>query len=158
MTPKYFVRPLAASDEPIIWEFLLIAAHETRTEAVRDYPKLAMYAANWGREGDGGWAALREEKVVGVVWWRVWRGEERGFGFVDAATPEAAIAVRAGWQNRGVGTLLLKRAIQECPRISLNVRGDNAAVRLYERCGFERIEGSERLNRVGGISFNMLRR
>jgi len=111
-----------------------------------------------GREGDGGWAALREEKVVGVVWWRVWRGAERGFGFVDAATPELAIAVRAEWQNQGIGSLLLGRAIEECPRISLNVRGDSAAVSWYERFGFARVDGSELINRVDGVSFNMLRR
>ena len=40
--------------------------------------------------------------------------------------------------------------------VSLSVRGDNTAVRLYERVGFIKIPGSEILNRTGEISFNMI--
>ena len=40
--------------------------------------------------------------------------------------------------------------------VSLNVRADNSAVRLYERAGFVRVPGSEIVNRTGGVSFNMM--
>lgn len=156
-TSKYFVRSLQPQNEPLIWQFLLIAAHETQIESVRENSKLALYAEDWGRVGDSGFVAIREEGVVGAVWWRLWNGKERGFGFVDEETPEIAIGVLPKFQNQGIGSALLKRATEERGRLSLNVRSDSAAVRLYRRFGFGIVAGSESENRVGGMSFTMLR-
>jgi hypothetical protein len=38
----------------------------------------------------------------------------------------------------------------------LSVRETNPAVRLYERLGFKLVPGSEKTNRVGTRSFNLL--
>jgi ribosomal protein S18 acetylase RimI-like enzyme len=46
-------------------------------------------------------------------------------------------------------------AAKDCfPAVSLNVRGDNCVVRLYERAGFVKVPGRGFINRTGGVSFN----
>lgn len=60
----------------------------------------------------------------------------------------------------GIGTATLRILIEELrskvPAICLSVRKDNPAVRLYERFSFEQVRGSERVNRIGTESQNML--
>lgn len=139
----------------------MLAAHETTPEAVRDNPQLARYASNWGRAGDSGFAAEMHDDVVSAAWLRLWLDEDKGFGWVRDDVPELAIAVLPAWQGQGVGTALLNAVITASrgvhPAISLNVRAGSPAVRLYERAEFVAVPGSERRNRTGGVSFNMLR-
>jgi hypothetical protein len=40
--------------------------------------------------------------------------------------------------------------------VSLSVRADNPARRLYERAGFRPVAGSDVTNRVGGTSLTMV--
>ncbi len=124
-------------------------------------------------------------EVVGMAWARFWTPDNRGFGWVDELTPELAAAVKSELQNQGVGARLIEalkcrlRAIaldvrwdalhqkwvsapqkveaEQLPplSVSLNVRADSPAVRLYKGLGFTRIAGSERTNRTGGQSFTM---
>ena len=154
------LRPLNAFDQGLLWQFLIIAAHETELAAVRDYPKLARYAEGWGRHGDSGWLAQKDGAAVGVTWLRLWPGQDKGFGWVRDDVPELAIAVMKQYQGQGIGSALLKQILESArgvyPAVSLNVRRDNPAVRLYVRFGFTSVPGSERPNRSGGISFNML--
>ena len=155
-------RPLTSNDETLIWHMLMLAAHEPSLDAVRSQAVLAPYAAGWGRAGDVGFVALDHDQPVGAIWLRLWTATSHGFGYVDEATPELAMAVLPDSQGRGLGTqllaLLLERVQGIYPAVSLSVRADNPALRLYERAGFIKIAGSEKTNRVGSISFNMSRR
>ena len=70
-----------------------------------------------------------------------------------ATVPEA--------RGKGVGKALLQRLITEARQkhdaICLNVREENrAAIALYEKMGFLKIEGSDHMNRANSISFYML--
>ena len=71
------------------------------------------------------------------------------------------MAVLPEHRGRGVGTQLLAHVLQATQSaysaVSLNVRGNNPVVRLYQRAGFVRVPGSEIINRTGGVSFNMVR-
>lgn len=162
----YTVRVLTVEDEPIVWQFLQYAAHESSVESVRNNPALTIYAKNWGRQvGDLGCVAQQDDLAIGMAWVRLWSGEERGYGYINQRIPELAIAELPDYREQGIGTYLLKNvlAMARDPKakpnrfeaVSLSVRGDNTAVRLYERVGFIRIPGSEILNRTGEISFNM---
>ncbi|WP_243714042.1 GNAT family N-acetyltransferase [Nostoc sp. 106C] len=50
---------------------------------------------------------------------------------------------------------MLSAAKAYYPFVSLSIRSSNPALRLYQRLGWEVVDGSETINRVGGISFKM---
>ncbi|MGB3241125.1 MAG: hypothetical protein WBB29_22765, partial [Geitlerinemataceae cyanobacterium] len=50
---------------------------------------------------------------------------------------------------------LLDAAKTLYPAVSLSVRRDNPAMRLYRRLGFQVVEGCDSLNRTGGISVTL---
>jgi GNAT superfamily N-acetyltransferase len=139
---------------------LMYAAHESSLEAVWNQPALSRYAINWGQIGDLGFVALVNRDPLGAAWVRLWSGEDKGFGYVNDPTPELAIAVSPICQGKGVGSRLLARLLEaiqdDYNAVSLSVRADNPAVRLYERAGFVKVEGSEVVNRTGGGSFSMI--
>jgi ribosomal protein S18 acetylase RimI-like enzyme len=112
-------------------------------------PGIACYVEAWGRYGDDGVLAVDESTRadVGAAWLRLWPGPETGYGFVDRATPELAIAVRPERRGQGIGTCLLDalldRAAPRYRAVSLSVSLDNPAVALYQRYGFRAIAESQ---------------
>jgi ribosomal protein S18 acetylase RimI-like enzyme len=159
---SYDYRPLTVEDEPALWLMLMHASHEKSPESVRANPDLARYVNGWGRPGDSGFLAVSDGEPVGAIWMRLWPDDDRGFGYIDAATPELAMAVLPAHRGSGVGVQLLNRLLEAASHqyrvISLNVRIDNPAVRLYQRSGFSRVEGTQIANRAGGISFTMVKK
>ena len=122
---------------------MLRHAYYWRMNESADLP-VARYVTNWGREGDDGLVAIDEGNLVGAAWYRLFRREEPGFGFVDESTPELTIAVVPSRRGRGFGhelmTGLLERARRAgYERLSLCVEKDSPAVSLYERYGFRRV-------------------
>lgn len=63
------------------------------------------------------------------------------------------------YRGNGIGTHLLSSVLDAAkaiyPAISLSVRKTNPALRLYQRLGFKFVEGSDTINRTGGISGTM---
>jgi GNAT superfamily N-acetyltransferase len=83
------------------------------------------------RRPTGGWTDLSELPE-----------HDRGYGFVDAKTPELSIGVVPTHRGRGIGSRLLEALVvsaraQRHEALSLSVEPDNPARRLYERCGFQ---------------------
>ena len=82
--------------------------------------------------------AIENGFPVGAAWYRLFTAERPGYGFVDEATPELAIAVVPSARGKGVGgallDALLARAAEEGhAAISLSVDRTNArAIELYE--------------------------
>ena len=105
-------------------------------------PALAQYVSGWGRADDLGFVAedAASGEPVGAAWLRRWQGNERGYGYVDDATPELTIAVLPGHRGRGAGSQLMAALIDAAREryraLSLSVSPDNPARRLYERLGF----------------------
>ena len=114
-----------------------------------DRPEIACYVDGWGRYGDDGVLAVDEatHADVGAAWLRLWPGPATGYGFVDRATPELAIAVRPERRGQGIGTCLLDalldRAAPRYRAVALSVTLDNPAVALYQRFGFRAIAESD---------------
>ncbi len=147
-------------DEPILWIMLMYAAQESSLESVQKHPYLSCYVDGWGRVGDVSFGAFINEVPVGAAWLRLWSDSDRGLGYTDPVIPELAMAVLPEYRGKGVGTELLMQLLETAqdkfPAVCLNVRANNPAVRLYQRAGFIKVEGSEVVNRVGSISFNMI--
>ncbi|MGH7606159.1 MAG: GNAT family N-acetyltransferase [Gemmatimonadales bacterium] len=150
-----------ASDEAFLWEMLAEAAYEPAGHALREDPELARYVTGWGRDGDLGVLAETAGAPVGAAWLRLWGPRDRGYGYVDEDTPELTIGVRPGHRGQGVGTLLLGAILDDAvgvyDAVSLSVRPDNRAMRLYERFGFRPVPSSDTTDRSQGTSITMIR-
>lgn len=159
---EYNIRALINGDDSIVWKMLMYASHESLLETVQKQPQLSRYAIDWGRMGDMGFVAWFDEQFIGAAWLRFWSGDDKGFGYVNDSIPELAMAVLPEYRGQGIGTKLLMQVLQSVqntyPAVSLNVRANNRVINLYQRTGFVKVEGSEVVNRTGGISFNMIRR
>jgi len=104
-------------------------------------PEVAHYVSGWSRPGDLGVVA-GDGPPVGAAWLRLLPEDDRGYGFVDAETPELGIGVVPTHRGRGIGSLLLEALVvsareQRYDAMSLSVEPDNPARRLYEQCGFQ---------------------
>jgi len=103
---------------------------------------VSRYVRGWGRPGDTAVIALDGGFPVGAAWFRVFKADEPGYGFVDEQTPELAIAVVPSQRGKGVGEQLLLALIDRAREagytsLSLSVEPGNPARKLYERHGFE---------------------
>ena len=102
------------------------------------------YVMNFGRPGDAAVIACDETGNVGAAWYRLFKEQEPGYGFVDEQTPELSIAVVPSRRGKGFGDELLKALLAQArndgfEQISLSVEPDNPALRLYERHGFSKV-------------------
>jgi ribosomal protein S18 acetylase RimI-like enzyme len=102
------------------------------------------YVNGWGRPGDAAVIAVERTGPVGAAWYRLFRADEPGYGFVDEDTPELSIAVVPGRRGRGYGDELLVALLDRArksgyERVSLSVAQDNPARKLYERHGFREV-------------------
>ena len=137
------------------------AAHESALTEVKQNPDLAKYVQAWGQYGDVGVIAEQKKTALGAAWLRLWSTDNRGYGYVADDIPELAIAVIPTMRGKGIGSALLEKllslAVTQFPAISLSIRANNPALRLYERHGFLPVSGSEVTNRAGSVSLSMIR-
>ena len=100
------------------------------------------YYADWPGADDFGLVAQDGDgAAVGVVWLRCFPETDPGYGFVADDIPELSIWVSAEHRGRGIGSTLMREAIElarsrRIRAISLSVEDGNPAKRLYERYGF----------------------
>jgi ribosomal protein S18 acetylase RimI-like enzyme len=123
---------------------------------VRGDPMSARYLDGWGRLGDAGLVAEDGRgHPVGAAWYRLFPATAPGHGYVDAATPELAIAVVADRRGQGIGASLMQTLLERAraagfAALSLSVGPANGrAIALYQRHGFRRVA-------VLGGSYTML--
>ena len=106
---------------------------------------VARYVKGWGRPGDTALIAVDEGFPVGAAWYRLFRRDHPGYGFVDEETPELAVAVVPSRRGRGIGDALINalcdRARTERYRaLSLSVEKRNQPlIAFYEKHGFARV-------------------
>ncbi|WP_431965843.1 N-acetyltransferase family protein [Nocardia sp. bgisy134] len=158
------LRPALTADEPFLWEMLYEASHAAdqglAVADLRTIPALSRYVDGWGAEGDLGVVGGPAESPCGAAWVRLLTGADAAYGYVDDATPELAIAVAPRARGTGLGTAMLERLIADAagpfPAMSLSVREDNPARRLYQRLGFVEVPLSQIVNRAGTTSITMV--
>lgn len=174
------LRVAVTADEPFLSAMLFEASHAaedglTGPDGLRAIPELACYVAGWGRPGDLGVIAVeptrdgaddsRGVSAAGAAWVRLLTraGGDAGYGWIDDATPELAIAVKPDHRGTGLGAALLDRLLTDArsagfPGVSLSVQAGNPARRLYERFGFRIVDGPQTTNRTGSTSLTMVLR
>lgn len=114
--------------------------------SIVDHPDLVKYHQEWGREGDLALVAESEGKIVGAAWCRLWKNEEKGYGYIADNIPELSMAVIPEYRSKGVGTALLAKlflAVKEAGlnALSISVEKRNRAANLYLRLGFAIVKG-----------------
>jgi GNAT superfamily N-acetyltransferase len=141
------LRPLDRQDHRLLRVLALEAAfwrpdvpRPPPEEALAD-PRIARYFEAFGRPGDFGVVAEEDAQGLGAAWWRYFRAEAPGYGFIDEAIPEISAAVLPAHRGRGIGTELIRALEREARdrglgRLSLSVERDNRAAALYMRLGF----------------------
>lgn len=150
----FYLREIDGADGEFLFEMLYqsiyIAPGDAKPERrIIFQPELSRYVENWGRPGDYGLIAVDREsgRPIGAVWIRLFGADNRGYGYIDAQTPELGIAVDYEWRGRGIGTALLTELLEvkrgSLKAISLSVDAANPAVRLYRELGFEDYESCD---------------
>src|ERR671932_1409332 len=118
------IRPAGPQDARFLRD-MLRHAYFWRMSADADLP-LYRYVANGGRRGDFGLVAIDDAKnLVGAAWYRLFRADEPGFGFVDEQTPELTVAVVPIRRGQGFGHELIEGLLAHAradgyPTISLS--------------------------------------
>jgi ribosomal protein S18 acetylase RimI-like enzyme len=140
------IRPLWRREYPLIGHFLYEAIHRAEGEAppplsILDDPSLSHYIQGFGRVGDYALAAEVHDKVVGVVWVRLFDPEDPGYGYFTRETPELCIAIEGPFRNRGLGRQLIEEMCKVLlhagyGKVSLSVQKESRAYRLYQSLGF----------------------
>ena len=118
-----------------------------------EHPYLVQFHEGWHRPGDFGVVALGGGVFLGGAYGRLFTEQRHAHGFVDSATPEIAVGVEAEHRGRQLGSRLLM-ALEDVARelgfrhLSLSVELDNAAVRLYQRLGYEELDRNDSAMRM----------
>jgi ribosomal protein S18 acetylase RimI-like enzyme len=151
MARDFTVRAAVVGDVPFMWDMLWEAAavspqvRELGRQAALDLPEVRKYLDGWGRPGDAAVVAaeLRSGRRLGAAWYRLFPEDAPGYGWVSSDIPELSIAVLPDARSAGVGGSLLQELkatarAQGYAALSLSVdRGNEAAMTLYRRYGFE---------------------
>jgi ribosomal protein S18 acetylase RimI-like enzyme len=162
----YSLRPATAGDAGFLWVMLYEASYAAENgvpdvAALREDAELARYVECWGDRTDLGVVACNGDSgvPVGAAWLRLLTGNAKGYGYVDDETPELAIAVLPGHRGRGLGGRLLRELLDAAAgrfgAVSLSVRAENRALRLYERIGFRVAVGRETSEPTASASVTM---
>lgn len=139
----FALRPAGAGDAAFLVVMLVQAAvlpPGALTDVLAD-PALAPYVAGWPRLGDVGVMAEGAGRPIGAAWARLFPPDAPGYGFVRPDVPELAVATVPDRRGTGLGGALLRGLViaaarSGAPGLSLSVRRDNPARRLYVRHGF----------------------
>ena len=114
---NYQLRPLTATDEPLLWELLYQAVqpkqgHPTPPRDIVRQPQLARHVEGWGRPEDTGFVAhdTMQGHLLGAVWLR-----QPGDQPQRDAPLELAFVVKPGQRGRGIGTALLTQLVRANP-------------------------------------------
>lgn len=149
----YNIRKIKPSEYPILKEFTYQAIFNRDPNfiiprEILENPDSKIYYEQFGKKDDHCLVAIVNEKIVGAVWVRILYGKVKGYGNVDAKTPEFAVALLPKYRNYGIGTHLMYAMLSELKKhnyekVSLSVQKDNYALKMYRAVGFEIVKELE---------------
>jgi ribosomal protein S18 acetylase RimI-like enzyme len=112
-------------------------------------PELHKYIKDFGQKNDHCMVAEFNNRLVGACWIRILDESNKGYGFVDAQTPELGMAVLPEFQNKGIGSKLLQAMLHQLKQlkykqVSLSVDLENFAYKVNTKFGFTNFERTEK--------------
>lgn len=133
--------------QEMLYESVIIPENKPSKEVLLNSPHIRKYHEGWGRNGDTVLIAFdAENQTVGAVWYRLFDENNKSYGYIDCNTPEIGIAVSKDVRGKGLGTLLMRKIIQQAQdegynTISLSVDLENSsAINIYNKLGFQDYE------------------
>lgn len=147
-SPNITIREIKQSELGILEDMLYEAIYQPDKNnliprSVLNIPEVNTYIRDFGKEkADYCLVADFKGEIIGAVWIRIISGDIKGYGYVDDYTPEFAISLLEEYRNQGIGALLITAMIDHLRKsdynqVSLNVKKENYAVKLYRKMGFE---------------------
>ncbi|SCJ94792.1 putative acetyltransferase [uncultured Eubacterium sp.] len=144
------IRKMKKTEYPLLNDFLYEAIHipqdaEAPPRSIINIPELQVYVEQFGRgRADYALAAEVDSKIVGAVWVRIMND----YGHIDEKTPSLAISLYKPYRGLGIGTALMEAMLsllkgKGYESVSLSVQQANAAVRMYQRLGFQIFDENE---------------
>ena len=138
------VREILPAEYPLLNDFIYHAIFlppgaEQPPRDIINAPDVFIYIDRFGNKpGDCGTVAKLGRKTVGAAWTRI----IPAYGHIDNETPELAASVLPEHRGQGIGTMLMTRLFdllreRGYKQTSLSVQRKNAAVRFYQRLGYE---------------------
>lgn len=137
------IRPIKANEIMLLTDFLYEAVFKKPGEVfprtIIQKPEIWQYVDEFGiYPHDYAFVAEADGIVVGAIWAR----KIKGYGYVDDATPELAMAVYPEYQKLGIGRKLLAEMIsflkdKGYTQVSLSVQKANYASKMYLELGFK---------------------
>ncbi|MGG0655790.1 N-acetyltransferase family protein [Rummeliibacillus pycnus] len=133
----------------MLYESIFIPENKPSKEELLNSSNIRKYHEDWGRKGDRVLIAFNTEtqpQPVGAAWYRLFDENNKGYGYIDCNTPEIGIAISNELRGMGVGTLLMRKIIQQAKNdgynsISLSVDLENRnAINIYKKLGFKDYE------------------
>ncbi|MPL89551.1 hypothetical protein SDC9_35587 [bioreactor metagenome] len=143
------IRPLKSSDSELLRDAtyynLNWNGNRFSRKEIDENPHFAHYFNTWLENSDFGFVAERHGKPFGVVWLKYFPSDNPGYGFIAENIPELSICMLPNHRGLGIGTELIKTAINKAkslsiPAISLSVEMGNSARNLYLRTGFKPVD------------------
>jgi [ribosomal protein S18]-alanine N-acetyltransferase len=154
-------RKINQTDYPFLREMLYEAifipeGSDLLDKSIIDIPQLSKYIENWQQDSGFGIIVIIGNKPIGAVWARLFKMENKGYGFVHEKIPELSMAISRNYRNKGIGTELLKRFITfgkelGYSSVSLSVDKRNEATKFYKKLGFTILEEC-------GTAYTMIKR
>lgn len=152
----YKIQPISKIYVSFLWDMLYEIRcarwlREGKIKPSRDIlktPDLAKYVQDWGHRGDKGFIAISTDNQapIGAAWYRLFKEDDKGYGYIDDKTPEIAIAILPEHRNKGLGQVLMFHLLEQAKldgyqqiSLSCGLTNDNALY-LYQKLGFEKIE------------------
>lgn len=146
---RILIRDISEQDYPLLPKLLyqaipLAPDTDLTMQELLLQPKHSVYVEDFGGKHDFGVVAELDGSVVGAAWARL----ITAYGYVDDETPELVVSVLPNYRGQGIGTRLLEQLFDVLNwhsflRVSLEVRQDNPALRLYERLGFKTVREAD---------------
>src|SRR5438128_12172082 len=96
------LRPGEPHDVRFLRDMLHHAFHDQPVLPGADEPIGWRYTVGWGRPGDRAVVGCAGGFPIGAAWFRLFPADEPGYGFLDEATPELAIAVVPSARRQGI--------------------------------------------------------